>query len=220
MFTGLVEAIGTVRSAVRGESGAVIAVDAPFAGDVADGDSVAVDGACLTVVSQTADSMTFDVMNESLRRTTLGDLEPGTAVNLERAMRAGDRLGGHVVSGHVDGVGVVERVAEDGFARRLTVSVPPELRTHIIARGSITIAGVSLTVAELSPETVTVSLIPETLERTTLGEIVRRAGAGAKPRLNLETDVMAKHVARLVAATLPAQVEAAVAARLEQTGDQ
>ncbi|MEI2701015.1 MAG: riboflavin synthase [Baekduia sp.] len=212
MFTGLVEAVGTVRSAERGEGGAVIVVQAPFSGEVENGDSVAVDGACLTVVAHDADTMRFDVMNESLRRTTLGALEPGAPVNLERAMQAGDRLGGHVVSGHVDGVGEVESVEDDGFARRLTVSIPADLIAHVVPQGSITIAGVSLTVAALGERTVTVSLIPETRERTTLGDV------GA--RVNLETDVLAKHVARLVAATLPAQVDAALSARLDQIGDQ
>jgi riboflavin synthase len=216
MFTGLIEELGVIDDAKAGDAGTVLRVSSSFSGEVVDGDSVAVNGLCLTVVSHDDATMTFDVMNESLRRSSLGDLEPGAQVNLERAVRADTRLGGHVVSGHVDGVGTVLDVTEDGFARVLRVAAPPALLTHVVERGSICLQGVSLTVSAVDDTSFSVSLIPETLERTTLGAI---CAAPAGRRLNLETDIVAKHVEKLVAATLPEQLAAAVAAHLAENGD-
>lgn len=215
MFTGLIEELGTVTAIRAGGGGTTLTVSAALASGVQDGDSVAVNGVCLTVVRHDEGAMDFDVMHESLRRSALAGLDVGSNVNLERAMRADTRLGGHVVSGHVDGVGTTLRAEEDGFARVLTIAAPPELLRHIVEKGSVCIQGVSLTVAAVDDETFSVSLIPETLSRTTLGELC--AAPPGQP-VNLETDVIAKHVEKLVAATLPEHVAAAVAAYLAENG--
>jgi riboflavin synthase len=149
-----------------------------------------VTGACLTATSVKNGSFEADVMHQTLSLTTLGDLEPSSPVNLELAVRPTDRLGGHVVQGHVDGTGTVAEVADDGFAKRLRVELPGELLPYVVERGSIAIEGVSLTVAELADPVVEVSLIPETLERTTLGRV--QAGDS----LNVECDVLARYVRR------------------------
>jgi riboflavin synthase len=153
---------------------------------------VAVAGACLTATTVSADGFDADVMNQTLGLTTLGELEPGAPVNLEPALRAGEPLGGHIVQGHVDGVGEVVSVSEDGFARRVRVRVPDGLERYLVEHGSVTVAGVSLTVAGLEGDAFEVSLIPETLERTTLGAAQRGA------RVNLELDVVARYVERLL----------------------
>lgn len=215
MFTGLIEELGGVAAIHAGGAGTTLTVAATFAADVAAGDSVAVNGVCLTVTRHDDQTVDFDVMHESLRRSSLAELAIGSQVNLERAMRADARLGGHVVSGHVDGVGTTLRCQEDGFARVLSVAAPPELLRHIVEKGSVSVQGVSLTVAAVDDQCFSVSLIPETLERTTLGELC--ASPPGRP-VNLETDVIAKHVEKLVAATLPAQVAAAVAAHLAENG--
>jgi riboflavin synthase len=193
MFTGLIQDVGTVESVEAGAAGARLRVGTALAGEIAAGDSVAVDGACLTATSVGADGFEVEAMNRTLEVTALGRLEPGGRVNLELAMRASDRFGGHVVQGHVDGVGEVVAVGEDGFARRLRVELPGELLRYAIDRGSVTLDGVSLTIAALGEGWVEVSLIPETLERTTLGE------AEVGRRLNVECDVVARYVERLVA---------------------
>ena len=192
MFTGLVEDIGAVEAVEAGADGARLRVATRLGAELATGDSVAVDGACLTAAEATAEGFTAEVMNQTLGLTSLGTLEAGARVNLELAMKASDRLGGHILQGHVDGLGEVGTVEADGFARRLRVGLAPELGRYVVERGSIALAGVSLTVAELGEDWVEVSLIPETLERTTLGE----AAPGAK--LNVECDVIAKYVERLV----------------------
>jgi riboflavin synthase len=151
---------------------------------------VAVNGACLTATTATGDAFEADVMHQTLELTTLGDLEPGSHVNLELPLRASDRLGGHVVQGHVDGTGTVEGISDDGFAKRLRVELPDELLPYVVEHGSIAIEGVSLTIAALADEAVEVSLIPETLERTTLG------AAEPGDRLNIECDVLARYVRR------------------------
>ncbi len=153
---------------------------------------MAVEGACLTVASLGDGGFEADVMNQTLSLTTLGDLEPGSAVNLEPALRAGDPLGGHIVQGHVDGVGEVVSATDDGLARRVRVRVPDGLERYLVEHGSVTVAGVSLTVAGLQGDAFEVSLIPETLERTTLG------GVGEGARVNLELDVVARYVERLL----------------------
>jgi len=161
---------------------------------VGEGDSVAVNGVCLTATAVGGDRFATDVMHETLARSTLGAIATGAQVNLELAVRASDRLGGHIMQGHVDGAGTVTGVSEDGFARVVTLAPEdPALLRYVVEKGSIAVDGVSLTVARIDDETFDVSLIPETLERTTLG------GAAAGMRVNLEVDVVAKYVEKLVA---------------------
>jgi riboflavin synthase len=192
MFTGLVQQLGTLTSLEGGR----LEVTAALAGDLAAGDSVAVNGACLTATSVTPGGFTADVMEETLRRTALGALGPGDPVNLELPLRAADRLGGHFVQGHVDGVGTVAAVHDEGFSRVVEIEADPGLMRYVVEKGSIAVDGVSLTVASLGEGTFGVSLIPETLERTTLG----RASPGDS--VNLEVDVLAKYVERVVGATV------------------
>ena len=193
MFTGLVQDVGRVESVETGDEGATLRIATSLAGDVAEGDSVAVNGVCLTATDISAGGFAAEAMNQTLKVTALGDLEPGSRVNLELALRASDRLGGHILQGHVDGVAEVVSVEEDGFASRLRVRLGPDLLRYTVERGSIGLGGVSLTVSALGEDWAEVSLIPETLERTTLGE------AAEGTRLNVESDVVAKYVERLVA---------------------
>ena len=192
MFTGLVQDIGTIERIDADEEGAHLRIVTSLGAEIGLGDSIAVDGCCLTATAADAGGFDTEAMNQTLRVTALGERLAGSRVNLELAMRASDRLGGHIVQGHVDGVGTVLESREDGFARRLRVGLPAELLRYAIDKGSIALAGVSLTIAELGPEWVEVSLIPETLERTTLGDL--RPGS----KLNVESDVVAKYVERLV----------------------
>ncbi|HEX5762467.1 MAG TPA: riboflavin synthase [Solirubrobacterales bacterium] len=192
MFTGLIQDIGRVDSVQADGDGARLQISTGLAADVQPGDSVALNGACLTATAVAAEGFETDAMNQTLEVTTLGELEPGARVNLELAMRASDRLGGHIVQGHVDGVGEVVSIKDDGFAKRLRVALPVELSRYLIDKGSIALDGVSLTVAALGEAWVEVSLIPETLERTTLGE----AAPGRK--INVECDVVAKYVERIM----------------------
>jgi riboflavin synthase len=192
VFTGLVQAIGRVAEIERGDAGARIRIEAPLDGELALGDSIAINGVCLTAVELGDGSFEADAMNETLSRSSLGNLVAGSEVNLELPLRATDRLGGHVVQGHVDGVGTILEVAEDGFARRVRVEAPAELLRYVIEKGSIAVDGVSLTVAALDTRSFTVSLIPETLNRTNLGQA--RPGV----RVNLEVDVLAKYVEKLM----------------------
>ena len=192
MFTGIVREIGNVEELRRSEQGARLRVGAGLAAELAEGDSVSVNGACLTVASASDGAFEAEVMNQTLSVTTLGGLEPGGQVNLEPPLRAGDPLGGHLVQGHVDGTGEVRGVWADGFARRLRLAAPPELDRFIVERGSVTIDGVSLTVAGLADDGFEVSLIPETLERTTLG------GLAEGDQANLEVDVIARYGERLM----------------------
>jgi riboflavin synthase len=167
-------------------------VRTPLASELHEGDSIAVNGICLTATRVGPDSFAAEVMNETLARTSLAAVNAGTDVNLELPLRASDRLGGHVVQGHVDGVGTVADVRADGFARLVEISAPAEVLRYIVEKGSIAIDGVSLTVAGLEQRSFTVSLIPETLERTNLGN------AAPGTPVNLEVDVLAKYVERLV----------------------
>ena len=192
MFTGLIQDVGRVEAVEAGADGARIRIATKVADEIGAGDSVAVNGCCLTATAASGDGFEAEAMNQTLEVTALGGLEAGSAVNLELAMKASERLGGHIVQGHVDGVGKVSSVEEDGFAKRLRVELPPELMRYAIEKGSIALDGVSLTVAELGDGWVEVSLIPETLERTNLGE----AEPGRK--INVECDVVAKYVERLV----------------------
>jgi len=192
VFTGLIQDVGRVEAVEAGPGGARIRIATALAGQIESGDSVAVNGACLTATAVDADGFETEAMNQTLDLTALGGLEAGSRVNLEAAMRASDRLGGHIVQGHVDGVGEVVAVEADGFARRLRVALPPELMRYAIPQGSIALDGVSLTIAALGSDWAEASLIPETLERTNLGE----AEPGRK--LNVECDVIARYVERLV----------------------
>jgi riboflavin synthase len=192
LFTGIVQSVGRIERVDRGAEGARLTVATGLAEEIDPGESVAISGVCLTARPTRDGSFHADVMNETLSRTSLADAQPGRAVNLELALRPSDRLGGHIVQGHVDGVGAVASVADDGFARVLEVRAPEQLLRYAVAKGSIAVDGVSLTVAELHPSSFTVSLIPETLKRTTLGE------AEAGTRVNLEVDVLAKYVERLI----------------------
>jgi riboflavin synthase len=192
VFTGLIQDVGTAGSIDAGAEGTRLQITTSLGAEIASGDSVAVDGICLTATSADASGFAAEAMNQTLAVTTLGDLHAGSRVNLELAMKASDRLGGHIVQGHVDGVGEVTAVEDDGFARRLRVKLVPELLRYAVPQGSVTLNGVSLTVAELGEGWVVVSLIPETLERTNLGE----AEPGRK--LNVECDVVAKYVERMM----------------------
>jgi len=194
VFTGLVEDLGTVETVETTPGGARLRVRTRLAAQLGAGDSVAVNGVCLTAVDMVADAFDADVMNETLDRSALGAATGGSAVNLELALRADGRLGGHIMQGHVDGVGTVSEVHRDGLARRVTIAAGPELLRYVVEKGSIAIDGVSLTVAAVDEEAFSVSLIPETLARTTLGAI------GAGTRVNLEVDVMAKYAEKLLGA--------------------
>lgn len=189
MFTGIVRELGSVES-VEESGGAVrLRVRAPAAAArTALGDSVSVNGVCLTAVAVEDGVVEFDAVPETLRRSSLGRLQTGAAVNIEPALRAGEPLGGHIVQGHVDGVGRVRRVDDGG----LEVEAPPEVLRYCVEKGSITVEGVSLTIAALGEESFGVALIPHTREVTTLGAV--REG----DEVNLEVDVIAKHVERLV----------------------
>jgi riboflavin synthase len=192
MFTGLVESTARVRAVEPDGDGARLEVETPLASELREGDSIAVNGVCLTAIAVNGGAFRADVMAETLRRSSLGPLDAGDEVNVELPLRAGDRLGGHVVQGHVDGTGTVESVDEDGFARLVRIACEPELLRYVVEKGSIAVDGVSLTVASLDERGFTVSLIPETLERTTLG------GAAPGRVVNLEVDVLAKYVEKLV----------------------
>ena len=195
MFTGIVEELGTVAAiddltdAIRLTISASEVLEGTGLGD-----SIAVNGCCLTVVSVDGGAWTADVMKESLDKTSMGAVRPGDPVNLERAVTAEKRLGGHIVQGHVDGVGEVLRREPSEHWEVVEISLPPGLARYLVDKGSITVDGVSLTVVEAGPTSFTISLIPETLARTTLGR--RRPG----DRVNLEVDILAKYVERLLGA--------------------
>jgi riboflavin synthase len=193
VFTGLVQGTGRVIAVDETADGVRLLISSDFPLGLDEGDSVAVNGVCLTAVRPLDLNFNADVMNETLRRTSLGALESGASVNLELPLRADDRLGGHFVQGHVDGLGTVASVDADGFARVVRISAPPELLRYVVEQGSIAIDGVSLTVSAVDDASLSVSLIPETLERTTLG-----AAQPGRP-VNLEVDVLAKYVEKLVA---------------------
>lgn len=193
MFTGLVADLGEVSGVESSGDGVRLTVATALAGEIGLGDSVAVNGVCLTAVSVADGAFTTEVMNETLSRSSLAFVERGSSVNLELALRATDRLGGHIMQGHVDGTGTVAEVVDDGFARRVSIAADPEILRYVVFKGSIAVDGVSLTIAGLDGRSFTVSLIPETLQRTNLG----RAEVG--DTVNLEVDVVAKYVERLIA---------------------
>ena len=192
MFTGLIDDLGRVASVERSAEGARLRIEASFAAELRNGDSVSVNGVCLTATNVNDGSFSAEAMNETLSRTSLGALDHGARVNLELPLRAGDRLGGHIVQGHVDGVGTVAARADDGFAVRIRIEAPDQVLRYVVEKGSIAVDGVSLTVAEFDHGSFTVSLIPETLERTNLGQ-----GEPGRP-VNLEVDVLAKYVEKAV----------------------
>ena len=193
MFTGIVTGIGTVRKkALTSPGGLELTIESPYC-DLEPGESVAVDGACLTVEAATPDAFSVHVIRTTLDRTRFGEYTSGQRVNLERALQAGDRLGGHLVQAHVDGVGKVERLTQRGDARLLDLRVPDQVARVTVVLGSITVDGVSLTVnAKPAPDVIQISLIPFTLQHTTLGERV------AGDQVHLEADTIGKYVAALL----------------------
>jgi riboflavin synthase len=193
VFTGIVREVGTVEGLAGAAGGIRLRILAPeTAGSTGLGDSVAVNGVCLTASEVTDGTLSFDAVPETLRRSALAHLQSGARVNLEPALRAGEPLGGHIVQGHVDAVGRVRASEPEGEGRRLVVEVPKEVERYLVEKGSIAVDGVSLTVAEAGPGWFAAAIVPHTLEATTLGE----ASAGAE--VNLEIDVIAKHVERLL----------------------
>jgi riboflavin synthase len=198
VFTGLVGTTGEIAAIGRDADGVRLSVTTDLAAELADGDSVAVNGVCLTARGVREGGFDADVMEETLRRSSLGPLTEGDSVNLELPLRASDRLGGHVVQGHVDGVGTVEAVSADGFARIMRIAAPSNLLRYVVEKGSIAVDGVSLTVSSVDSTAFEVSLIPETLERTTLGD------ATPGRQVNLEVDVLAKYVEKLTSRTVEA----------------
>ena len=192
MFTGLVESTGRIRAMENRGEQARLVVEIPFAAELEEGESVAVNGVCLTAVEHDAASACFDVLRQTLAVTSLGALVEGSQVNLERALRAGDRFGGHFVQGHVDGTGIIEQLEPSGQDHRLAIRLPADLTRFCIDKGSLCIDGISLTIAEISDDLATFWIIPHTYERTNLRQ--RRTG----DRVNLEADVIAKHVAKLL----------------------
>ncbi len=194
MFTGLIGDLGSVTALEQDGEGALIEIRSGLAGALSEGDSIAVNGVCLTATDVSGDGFRAQAMIETLERSSLGGLRAGAPVNLELALRAGDRLGGHVVQGHVDGTATVRRVRDQGFARVLEIDADPGLARYLVEKGSVAVDGVSLTVSALSEHGFSVSLIPETRERTSLGQI--REGQ----LVNIEVDILAKHVERLMEA--------------------
>ena len=192
MFTGLVADLGLVVGLDATDDGVRLTVSTVLAPSVAAGDSVAVNGVCLTATGVSTAGFQADVMHETLNRSSLAAVERGSSVNLELALRAADRLGGHIMQGHVDGVGSVTEVRDDGFARIVTIAAGPRILRYVVEKGSIAVDGVSLTVARIDDEGFDVSLIPETLERTNLGGVVPGR------TVNLEVDVLAKYVEKLL----------------------
>lgn len=193
MFTGIVEDVGTIVSLSGDASGRGVAIRSDVvSGDLPIGSSVAVAGVCLTATAVAGDTFSVDVVAETLEKTNLGRLRIGDGVNLERAMPAAGRFDGHIVQGHVDGLGRVLASEQEGIGRRLTIEVPRSILRWIVAKGSLTVDGVSLTVADLGEATVQIALIPHTLDATTLGRL--RQG----DEVNLEGDILGKYIARMM----------------------
>ncbi len=213
MFTGLIEAVCDVKSVSPGAAaGGTLVVDlGVLAQECRTGDSIAVSGVCLTVTKLQGTAATFGLSPETLERSTLGTLRPSSKVNIERAMRPTDRLGGHIVQGHVDGIGAVKAVKRLGEFADIEFAVGPELLEQMVPKGSVAVDGVSLTVAGIGPDGFRVAAIPETLNRTTLGN------AYIGGRVNIETDVLVKIVRRQLEAILP-QKQSLTVERLRQMG--
>jgi riboflavin synthase len=195
VFTGIVEELGTISSVEGGEDGLQLQIEAPTLAPLSRiGDSINVSGCCLTIVAVHGATLAFEVVPESLRRTALGGLAPGARVNLEDALRAGEPYGGHIVQGHVDGVGELAERREEGIGAWLRFRAPAHVQRYLIEKGSITVAGVSLTIAELHEDGFAVAIVPHTLQVTTFGTLA------AGDRVNLEADMIARYVERLLAA--------------------
>jgi riboflavin synthase len=194
MFTGLIADLGRVSETSDGADGVTLTIRTRLAGELREGDSIAVNGVCLTATALDAEGFRAQAMLQTLRSSSLGALQSGSSVNLELPMRPADRLGGHIVQGHVDGLGSVLAVTPEGFSRVVEIEVDPGLARYLVEKGSVAVDGVSLTISALTDEGFAVSLIPETLNRTTLGALA----PGAK--VNIEVDVLAKHVERLLGA--------------------
>ena len=194
MFTGLIADLGRIEDVERTGDGVRLIVSSSLAAELAEGDSIAVNGVCLTATNVQLTAFSTDVMNETLRLSSLAEARPGVPVNLELAMRLSDRLGGHMVQGHVDGVGTVRGVAADGFSRRVEIEAGEEILRYVVHKGSITVDGVSLTVMAVDDESFSVGLIPTTLKMTVLG-----SKAIGDP-VNLEVDVIAKYVEKMLGA--------------------
>lgn len=193
MFTGIIEEQGKIKSIAKGSSSAVLTIEASkVLEDVHIGDSIAVNGVCLTCTSFTSSQFTADVMHETLDRSSLGQLTPGSAVNLERAMAANGRFGGHIVAGHIDGIGHVTNIRNDDNAIWYTIEAPKDIMRYIVEKGSIAIDGISLTVATVASDSFQVSIIPHTSSETTLS--LRKPG----DMVNLENDVIGKYVEKLI----------------------
>ena len=192
MFTGLIADLGEITEVARSADGVVLTVSSSLTDELSEGDSIAVNGVCLTATAVRDGRFDAEVMNETLRLSSLAEAGAGSPVNLELSMRVSDRFGGHVVQGHVDGVGRIVSVTPDGFSRQVEIEPGDEVLRYIVHKGSITVDGISLTVSALGERSFTVSLIPETLQRTNLGD------AGTGTIVNLEVDVLAKYVERLI----------------------
>jgi riboflavin synthase len=195
VFTGLVADLGTLEEIESGDEGARLSISSALAGEIEAGDSVSVNGVCLTATALDGSRFSVEAMNETLQRSSLGSARAGDPVNLELAVRADSRLGGHIVQGHVDGVGTVSGSREDGIARVVTVEADPALLRYVVEKGSVALDGVSLTVARVDEHSFDVWLIPETLERTNLSQ------AAPGTPLNVEVDIVAKYVEKLVGST-------------------
>ncbi|MBE6858589.1 MAG: riboflavin synthase [Ruminococcus sp.] len=193
MFTGIVEEVGTVREIRKGQTSSFIEIQAKTVlSDVHIGDSIAVNGVCLTVTEFSADSFRADVMNETLNRSSLGSLRSGSHVNLERAMPANGRFGGHIVSGHIDGTGVITDIRRDGISVWYTIGTTAAVMRYIVEKGSVAIDGISLTVAKVTDSSFSVSIIPHTAEQTVLS--YKKTG----DTVNLENDIIGKYVEKLM----------------------
>lgn len=193
MFTGIIEEIGTVKNILKGSHSIKLAISAKkVLQDTVLGDSIAVNGVCLTVTAMGGNNFTADVMPESMSKTSIGGLKPGDRVNLERALTPASRLGGHIVSGHIDGTGEIIGMEKDDNAVRITVASVPKVMRYIVSEGSVALDGVSLTVARLGESDFTVSLIPHTAQVTTL--LDKKVG----DKLNIENDVIGKYIERLL----------------------
>ena len=192
MFTGLVEATGTVLALEPRGDQARLTIAAPFCAELSDGESIAVNGCCLTATEFDERSVSFDVLSQTLAVTSLGDLAAASTVNLERALRAGDRFGGHFVQGHVDATGMIETLEAHGQDHRLEVRMPGDIARLCIDKGSLAVDGISLTIADLEDDLARFWIIPHTFAATNLS--TRKAGQ----RVNLEADLLAKHVAKLL----------------------
>jgi riboflavin synthase len=192
VFTGLIADLGEITAVARSADGVVLTVSSSLTDELSEGDSIAVNGVCLTATAVRDGRFDAEVMNETLRLSSLAEAGAGSPVNLELPMRVSDRFGGHVVQGHVDGVGRIVSVTPDGFSRQVEIEASDEVLRYVVHKGSITVDGISLTVSALGERSFTVSLIPETLQRTNLGD------AGTGTIVNLEVDVLAKYVERLI----------------------